>query len=179
MYRKRWIRERQKYKSENDSPRSKSQNLLRNLSTKELRENYFFIMFYWKAWQVNKTYKEAKKNQKMNYLNVWIWTFWENIGWCQNLCNCWVLESDLRDLNLTMAERHYQNGYVLKWLISTSVMITQRVMTGVKNTVTKGKIKMQRRVLLHNLKSLHQKFLMEVNDKISYSEFLQDYDPSG
>lgn len=46
-----------------------------------------------------------------------------------------------------------------------------RLMTGVKNTVTKAKCKMQRRVILDNLKSLHVKFVLESKMKISPGVF--------
>lgn len=41
-----------------------------------------------------------------------------------------------------------------------------------KETMTKNKVKHQKRVLLHRIEGLHNKFLMEnENDKISYTSF--------
>lgn len=46
-----------------------------------------------------------------------------------------------------------------------------RLTAGVKDTVTRQKVKKQKRILLCSQKELHQKYLDDKKSKISYSSF--------
>jgi hypothetical protein len=87
-----------------------------------------------------------------------------------------VVSSIRRDLGFFSGSRKSEKRSGFKLRMERKIQLYERdnsrLTPGMKETVTKNKVKHQKRVLLHTIEGLHNKFLMEnENEKISYTSF--------
>ena len=163
MYKKRLFR-LQQCKRPSESPRARTKLLLRNLSKEDVKRCIFKYNVVME--QLKQKYKEKRKRDKKSITSI-------------------LTGHVLRKYRLT-TETHRILGINTKRLRTrcplTKTMCKKvmcfynrndnsRLMAGMRQTKTRKKIKKQRRVLLHNLKVLYNKFLSEEKTKLSYSQF--------
>ncbi|MCG8046239.1 MAG: hypothetical protein N0E48_11390, partial [Candidatus Thiodiazotropha endolucinida] len=172
MYKKRWLREKGKHLIE--TPRTKTRNLLKNVSRNfkdhkfsKLRRNLFMNNVV--IQQIRQKYKDEKKGNKRKIASIFSGPILRKYG----------VRSAFNDmLGVRLSRRKRKEKSCLTTRIRKSVTAfylrtdNSRFVSGLKNTKSHCKKKRQKRILLDTLKNLHVKFLAEAkNRQISYSLF--------
>ena len=177
MYRKRWERIT-KRSSNPQSPRSKTRQLLRNMTPHAARRNLLIHQVL--VEQIKSKFK-ATKQERLKQIYARLVT--------GKLVRKYRLQNAFQETFRFSAKRFKHqpdnvDGFVRKKVLSKAVRYGQRIAqfylrddvsqctTGKKDTVTKSQQKKQRRLLCDTLKHLHIKFLAENPDvNISYTLF--------
>lgn len=160
MYMKRWQREKAKStisasKSEiNDTPRTKTRKLLRNLSKKEVRKTLIFhnaLIDQLRDSYQNKL-KKSEKRQMTSILSGSILRKYKLKTATMKACGIDIKRGKLKP-RTCLSKRICKiiQDYFERDDVS-------RIKTGIKQSVTKKSVKKQRRILKDTLKNLYHKF---------------------
>ena len=167
MYRKRWKRlEEAKSSDDPDTPRTKTSRLLRSLSRKTVRRTLNFHHALLAQLRKN----SEQRNKKRTYDEIITGSIikkYKMTGYMK------------KEIGINF--RHERVDQHKKGSLSTRVREqvrhfyerddNSRITTGKKRTVTRKKIKMQKRLLTDSIKNLHVKFVAETDCQISLSTF--------
>ena len=171
----------QQQKTVNLTPRSKTRKLLRCTYPADVKVRRALTYHYALVEDIKKKYKESKEEREKQYL-AQLFT-----GKIVKKCR---MEKFARD-SLCIRSRRWKTitkkfnaihkrqkkcgvaGEKLKLAVTTFFERddVSRSTTGKKDSITRGKVKKQKRLLSDTLKNLHQKFLAEHAFKISYTLF--------
>ena len=165
MYKKRWIREKQKAHKVHldDTPRTKSKKLLRSFSQKTVEKTLVFHHA-----QLRKKYRKCKKNQKHSMAKVIGGSIMKRYKFKTIALKVIGAKSRITISGNRRCISKMACKYVQQFFERED---NSRIITGIKNTVTKKKVKKQRRVLNDTLTNLHHKYLAEAKYKMGYSTF--------
>lgn len=184
-FRKRYERLHQKATSTNKgmlSPRSKTKKLLRSFGEKDLKKennpvsrtlNFHYTLLH----SIKERYRHIKSQKERRVIcraymtGVKLMRKYKLLKWAES--------------QLPLSHRRWQldpfeNGYNRKSKTNPVISLVKdfycrddvsRMTTGKKNTITRKKLKMQRRLLTDTLQNLHKKFLSEHTQTVSYSYF--------
>lgn len=168
MYRKRWERLAESHKAhENiDTPRTKTKKLLRCYSAKVVQKTLDF--HHALIAQLKENYKEKSKKLAVARLIT------------GNVLKKYKF-SEYGKNEIGVKARHWSSRYKKKGSLSTRMQLTvkkfferddvSRIITGQKRTVTRKKIKKQKRLLNDTVQNQYKKFIAETNEDISFTTF--------
>ncbi|KAL5013419.1 hypothetical protein ScPMuIL_007689 [Solemya velum] len=168
MYRKRWERTVVKHKSETsvgDTPRTKTRKLLKVFSTKTVRKTLLFHHALLE--QIKHSCKEKSKSKPMasilagNILKKYrLTTLARNEVGIGNTRGSFEKKGSLSKRLAHRIQMFYERDDI------------SRQTTGQKQTVTRRKVKKQKRLLCDTLENLHNKYVAEnINNNLSYATF--------
>ncbi|KAL5015984.1 hypothetical protein ScPMuIL_005573 [Solemya velum] len=168
MYRKRWERTVVKHKSETsvgDTPRTKTRKLLKVFSTKTVRKTLLFHHALLE--QIKHSCKEKSKSKPMasilagNILKKYrLTTLARNEVGIGNTRGSFEKKGSLSKRLAHRIQMFYERDDI------------SRQTTGQKQTVTRRKVKKQKRLLCDTLENLHKKYVAEnINNNLSYATF--------
>ena len=178
MYRKRYEREKTKT-SGPDTPRSKTRKLLRNLHVRpEVRKT--LVYHHALVSDVRKAYKSSNEKTKRQLLKLTAGQLIRKTkfltGHLNNVGATWTpLHANPKYERLRSAKRnsHAVGSELRKAVVAFYTRDdVSRIVAGKRQTITRKKVKMQKRLLNDSLKELYKKFVSEFgNYQISYAAF--------
>jgi len=163
-----------KTEKQSDTPKTKTRKLLRNFRTgnnNTQREKVKRTLFhhFTLTEELRNKYKGGSNSAKSSLASILRGKLIRKYN---------VVSSIRRDLGFFSGSRKSEKIGGFKLRIKRKIQQyydrddNSRLTSGMKETVTKNKVKHQKRVLLHTIEGLHNKFLMEnENEKISYTSF--------
>ena len=168
MYKQRWIRERHKV---GDTPRTKTRNLLRNFSASQSKAAVRKTLIFNNVLvdEMGKSYQRGSHKVKRSISSII----------AGHLIKKYHLLKFAKE-NIGIAKSHgsRKRKGCLRTRIGKQIREfferddVSKMTPGMKQTVTRLKIKKQKRILVDNMHNLHKKFLEEQqHTKISYTSF--------
>ena len=164
MYKKRWLRQKNKNP---ETPRTKTRKLLRYFPRKEVKKTLMFHNVL--IDQIRKHYKKEKKMEKIRLARMVSGPVLRKYKFKTHAFKVFEVATRItkhKPKKNTLFHRLCQ--CVTNFYIRDD---NSRIMSGLKNTVTVKKNKKQRRILNDSLKNLHLKYLSENNPSLSYTLF--------
>ena len=172
-YRKRWERLKSSHKSGNpDTPRAKTKKLLRCFSSKTVRKTLDFHHVL--VAQLRENCKQRSKRIAVTRLITGnIMKRYRFTEWSKKETGANTKHDQMRNKKGSLSVR--LRVQVRQYFEQDDV---SRIITGMKQTVTKKKIKKQKRLLLVTVENIHKKLVAETNANISFTTFWR-LSPSG
>ena len=165
MYRKRLERLSKRENKVQDTPRSKTRNLLRHLSQKTVKKTLLFHNVLLDA--IKQKYKSGGQKSK-KYISDML---------RGNILRKYKLKTHAaREIGFSNHGKHAKTGCLSKRMKENVQAFflrddVSRITTGLKNTVTRQKVKRQKRLLNDTMLNLHVKYSSEIKGKIGYTTF--------
>ncbi len=184
-YKKRWMRLQMKYSSLQNTPRSKTKHLLKDSPNVSSKVRKLLVFHHALTEQIREKYNETSSKRSKQLIARSVsgkvikrYRFANTLKVSLGMSKKRVYNIDnqhtnaavyIRKPSVTCAVR--LQGSVKKFYLRED---NSRMTTGLKQTVTKGKVKKQKQLLNDSMKNLHFKYLAEnVTHHMSYQVFCQ------